>query len=75
MPPKAKITKEMIPDVAFDIVQREVYQKADEYHTNYIVNMENDYGNPMLAIGVNYIKFAIEERNLWGCLCYEGRVK
>lgn len=109
MPPKAKITKEMILDVAFDIVQREdidkvttrsisqqlscsiqpvlyyfatvedikreVYQKADEYHTNYIVNMENDYGNPMLAIGVNYIKFAIEERNLWGCLCYEGRVK
>ena len=99
MPPKAKITKEMIVDVAFGIVQREgvdkvtarniseqlncstqpvlyhfatvedikkaAYEKADEYHTNYIMNMENDYENPMLAIGMNYINFAIEERNLF----------
>ena len=99
MPPKAKITKEMIVDVAFGIIQKEgiekvtarsiseqlecstqpvlyyfatvedikkaVYEKADEYHTNYIMNMENDYGNPMLAIGMNYIHFAIEERNLF----------
>ena len=99
MPPKAKITKEMIIDVAFGIMQREgvdkvtarsiseqlncstqpvlyyfatvedikkaVYKKADEYHSNYIMNMENDYGNPMLAIGINYITFAIEERNIF----------
>ena len=99
MPPKAKITKEMIIDVAFGIIQNEgvdkvtarniseqlhcstqpvlyyfatvedikktVYEKADEYHSNYIMNMENDYGNPMLAIGMNYINFAIEERNLF----------
>ena len=99
MPPKAKITKEMIVDTAFSIVQKEgvdkvtarsiseqlkcstqpvlyyfatieaikkeVYAKADEYHANYIMNMENDYGNPMLTIGMNYIKFAIEERNLF----------
>lgn len=99
MPPKAKITKEMIVDVAFGIIQREgvdkvtarsiseqlncstqpvlyyfatvedikkvVYKKADEYHSDYIMNMENDYGNPMLTIGMNYINFAIEERNLF----------
>jgi len=99
MPPRAKITKEMIVDTAFCIVQEQgidkvtarsiseklncstqpvlyhfatieeikdnVYKKADEYHTGYIMNMEQDYGNPMLAIGVNYIRFAMEERNLF----------
>lgn len=99
MPPKAKITKEMIADVAFGIVRSEgvdkvtarrisehlhcstqpvlyyfetvedikkiVYTKADEYHTNYIMNMEKDYGNHILTIGMNYIHFAIEERNLF----------
>ena len=99
MPPKTKITKEMIVDTAFSIVQEQgidkvtarsiseklncstqpvlyhfatieeikdnVYKKADEYHTGYIMNMEQDYGNPMLAIGVNYIRFAMEERNLF----------
>ena len=99
MPPRAKITKEMIVDTAFCIVQEQgidkvtarsiseklncstqpvlyhfatieeikdnVYKKADEYHTGYIMNMEQDYENPMLAIGVNYIRFAMEERNLF----------
>lgn len=101
MPPKAKITKEMIVEEAFKIIRKdgvekvtarsiseglhcstqpvlyyyatvddikkETYRKADEYHSNYImnINMENDSGNPMLAIGMNYIKFAIEERNLF----------
>lgn len=99
MPPKAKITKEMIVEEAFNIlrkdgvekvtarsiseqlhcstqpvlyhyatvddIKKETYRKADEYHSNYIMNMEKDYGNPMLAIGMNYIKFAIEERNLF----------
>ena len=99
MPPKAKITKEMIVDTAFEIVRKEgadkitarriseqlncstqpvlyyfstvedikrtVYKKADEYHAEYIMNMENDYGNPMLTLGMNNINFAIEERNLF----------
>lgn len=102
MPPKAKITKEMIVDTAFYIAQEEgvekvtarsiseqlkcstqpvlyyfatideiknqVYRKADEYHSDYIMNMEKDYGNPMLTIGMNYIRFAIEERNLFRLL-------
>ncbi|MCM1288428.1 MAG: TetR/AcrR family transcriptional regulator [Clostridium sp.] len=99
MPPKAKITKEMILNSAFSILQKEgadritarnisehlncstqpvlyyfatvedikkaVYKKADDYHSNYIMNMEKDYGNPMLAIGMNYITFAIKEKNLF----------
>lgn len=102
MPPKAKITKEMIIDTAFCIAQhegmdkvtarsiseqlncstqpvlyyfatveeikKEVYKKSDEFHTIFIMNMERDYGNPMLAIGMNYIRFAIEERNLFRLL-------
>lgn len=99
MPPKAKITKEMIVDSAFKIVRKEgadkvtarsiseqlncstqpvlyyfstvedikkaVYKKADEYHSAYIMDTEIAYENPMLAIGMNYIKFAIDERNLF----------
>lgn len=99
MPPKAKITKEMIVDVAFGIIQREgvdkvtarsisqqlncstqpvlyhfatvedikkaVYKKADAYHSDYLMNMENDYGDPMLTMGMNYINFARKERNIF----------
>lgn len=99
MPPKPKITKPMIIDAAFLLVQRDgidkvtartiseqlncstqpvlyyfstveeikkaVYAKADSYHTEYIMSLEHDYGNAMLTIGMNYIKFAIEERNLF----------
>ena len=99
MPPKAKITKEMIVYTAFSIVQKEgsdkvtalsiseqlkcstqpvlyyfstveeikkeAYKKADMYHGDYIMNTKKDYGNPMLTIGMNYIRFAIEEGNLF----------
>ncbi len=99
MPPKVKITKEMILDAAFDIartegadkitarsiseklncstqpvlyhfasieeIKRAVYQRTDEYHTVYLMNMQEDCENPMLAIGMNYIKFAKEESRLF----------
>ncbi len=99
MPPKPKITKDMIIDAAFSIVQRDgidkvtvrniseqlkcstqpvlyyfsavedikkaVYAKADQYHTDFITNTENVQENPMLTIGLNYIKFAFQERNLF----------
>lgn len=99
MPPKVKITKEMIVDAAFNIVRTEgenkitarrlseqlkcstqpilyhfasideikkqVYQKVDEYHASYIMNLESCVENPMLAIGINYIRFAIKESHLF----------
>lgn len=102
MPPKARISKEMIIEESFQIAQTEgvdsitarrisknlncstqpvlyyfatveeiksaVYQKANEYHTSFLMNMEHDYGNPMLSIGMNYIRFAVEEKNLFHLL-------
>ena len=99
MPPKAKITKEMIIKAAFSItrkkgadkitarsiseqlgcstqpvlyyfstvddIKKAVYEEADKYHSDFIMNMENNYENPMLAIGMNYIRFAREEANLF----------
>ena len=99
MPPKVKITKEMILDAAFEIartegadkitarsiseklncstqpvlyhfasieeIKRGAYQRADEYHTAYLMNMREDCEDPMLAIGMNYIKFAQEESRLF----------
>lgn len=99
MPPKAKISKEMILEEAFQIARTQgadkitarsisqglncstqpilyyfgtveeikaaVYQRADEYHSRRLMNMDHDYGNPMLNIGMNYIRFAAEERNLF----------
>lgn len=107
MPPKVKITKEMIIDAAFEIARSEgaeninartvskklgcstqpvmyhfktieelkktVYVKADEYHSEYITNIQSDNiqsdniqsENPMKDIGLNYIRFAETEKNLF----------
>lgn len=97
MPPKVKITKEMIIDAAFEIarsdgaekinartvskklgcstqpvmyhfktieeLKKTVYIKADEYHSKYINNIQSE--NPMKDIGLNYIRFAETEKNLF----------
>lgn len=97
MPPKAKITRAMIIDAAFEIARNEgaeninartvskklgcstqpvmyhfktidelkktVYVKADEYHSEYITDIHSD--NPMKDIGLNYIRFAVTEKNLF----------
>lgn len=97
MPPKVRITKEMIIDAAFEIARSEgaeninartvskklgcstqpvmyhfktieelkktVYVKADEYHSEYITNIQSE--NPMKDIGLNYIRFAETEKNLF----------
>ncbi len=102
MPPKARISKEMIIEEAFQLARTEgrdkitarniskrlncstqpvlyhfstideiktaVYQRANDYHTCWLMNMEHDYGNPMLNIGINYIRFAVDERNLFHLL-------
>lgn len=99
MPPKAKITKDMIVDAAFEIVRSEgveninartvseklncstqpvmyhfatiealkktVYAKADRYHSEYLMHIHNPLKGVMLGIGLNYIRFAIEEPHLF----------
>ena len=101
MPPKLRITREMIIDAAFAIaraegidavnartiaqrlgcstqpvlyqfahvedVRREVYRRADAMHTEALMRMAEGE-DPMLAIGLNYIRFAAQERMLFRLL-------
>ena len=99
MPPKTKITREMILDASFKIVREEgheslnarriaeylecstqpilynfstvdelrgeVYKIADEYHTSYIMPKGDSGKDPMLELGLNYIRFGHEESHLF----------
>ena len=98
MPPKTRITREMIVDAAFRIVREEgyehlsvrniadslgcstqpvlysfktideiieaVYEKADRYHSEFILP-EGREDNPLLELGLNYIRFGHDEKNLF----------
>lgn len=100
MPPKAKITKEMIIDAAFEItresgieavnartiseklgcstqpvmyyfkkigdIKSAVWKKTDDFHTGYIMDIRSD--EPMMDIGMNFIRFAATEKNLFRLL-------
>ena len=100
MPPKARVTREMIVDAGFTIareqgieqvnartvserlhcstqpvmyhfkriedMKRAVYQRADEFHTAYIMDVSEEY--PLLGIGLNYVRFAREEKHLFRLL-------
>lgn len=105
--PKARITKEMVVDAAFEItrtagienvnartvaeklscstqpvmyhfsrieeLKRAVYEKADRCHTEYLMNIQGaESGNIMLGIGLNYVRFAIREPNLFRLLFQSG---
>ena len=106
MPPKPKITKDMVVDAALETAResgweninaREVagklqcstqpvmyhfatieelkkaaYAKADRYHSEYLMNMKNPQKGVMLEIGLNYIRFAAEEPNLFRFLFQSG---
>ena len=99
MPPRAKITKEMVIDAAFEVAREQgaeninartvakklscstqpimyhfatieelkkaVYTKADCYHSEYLMNIKNVQNDVMLGIGLNYIRFAFEEPQLF----------
>jgi len=105
MPPKARITEEMVIDAAFEItrtqgaekvnartvsqklgcstqpvmyhfariedLKRAVYVKTDWYHTQYLMNAAPEE-DEMLSIGVNYIRFAVEEPHLFRFLFQSG---
>lgn len=99
MPPKPKITRDMVIDAAFEVarktgaeninartvskklncstqpvmyhfatienLRKAAYKKADEYHTEYLMNIPETQEDIMLGIGLNYIRFAIEEPHLF----------
>ena len=98
MPPKVKVTKQMVAEASFEVVRasghenlnartiaqrlgcstqpvlysfktvdeiREAaYAMADEYHTSFILPKGTEE-NPMLALGLNYVRFGHEEKNLF----------
>ena len=104
--PKARITKDMVIDAAFEVtresgaenvnartvsqklgcstqpvmyhfatiedMKRAVYVKLDWYHTGYLMNIQEPQDGIMLGIGLNYIRFAIEEPNLFKFLFQSG---
>lgn len=104
--PKAKITREMVIDAAFEVtrimgsenvnartvseklgcstqpvmyhfarieeMKRAVYEKADRFHTEYLMNITKPQEGVMLGIGLNYIRFAIKEPNLFRFLFQSG---
>lgn len=106
MPPKPKITGDMVIDAAFEVarktgaeninartvskklncstqpvmyhfatienLRKAAYKKADEYHTEYLMNIPETQEDIMLGIGLNYIRFAIEEPLLFRFLFQSG---
>ena len=107
MPHKAKVTREMILDAAFDLVRSQgqealnvralagklgcstqpilyafatmealkdaVYQKADAFHTSYILPAEAEGDEALLALGLSYVRFGHEEKHLFRFLFESNR--
>ena len=46
-------------------LKRAVYEKADGYHSEYLMKISTPPDGAMLGIGLNYIRFAIEEPHLF----------
>ena len=48
------------------------YKKASEFHINYVTNLSSKYERPMLEVGMRYIQFAVEEKNLFRFLYHSN---
>ena len=48
-------------------IRREVYRMADAYQTEYLMQLP-EHVNPMIAIGINYIRFSVSEKHLFRLL-------
>lgn len=46
-------------------LKRAVYAKADCYHSGYLMDIKSPQKGVMLGIGLNYIRFAVEEPQLF----------
>jgi len=105
--PKARITKEMVTDAAFEVaraegvenvnartvahklgcstqpvmyhfarieeMKRAAYARADRFHTGYLLHLDPRM-DALLGIGLNYIRFAVEEPHLFRFLFQSGFV-
>lgn len=52
-------------------LKRAAYHRADQLHTDYLLRTPPD-ADPLLGIGLNYIRFAVEERRLFRFLFQSG---
>lgn len=48
------------------------HRKAGEFHINYVTNISGKYERPMLEVGMRYIQFAVEEKNLFRFLYHSN---
>ena len=90
MPPKTKITREMVIAAAFEVareagaekinartvsieeLKRAAYQTADWFHTEYLMHIPETQEDILLGIGLNYIRFGMEEPHLFRFLFQSG---
>ena len=105
MPPKSKVTKDMIVDAAVEVVRQKgfeqvnartvadrlhcstqpvmyhfatidslkqaAYAEADRKHTEYLMNIPSEL-DPILGIGLNYIRFAVAHPQWFRFLLQSG---
>ena len=108
MPPKPRVTKDMIVDAAVEVIRacgvqslnarsvatqlgcstqpimyqfatmeelkQAAYERVDRLHTNYLLSVPPEV-DPLLGIGLNYIRFAKEEPQLFCFLFQSGYVR
>ncbi len=48
------------------------HKKGSEFHMNYVTNLSGNYERPMLEMGMRYIQFAVEEKNLFRFLFHSN---
>lgn len=106
MPPKTKITRDMVIAAAFEVareagveninartvskklncstqpvmyhfatieeLKRAAYEKADRFHTEYLMHIPETQEDIMLGMGLNYIRFGLEEPHLFRFLFQSG---
>ena len=108
MPPKSRISRDMIVNAATEVarkcgaeavnartvanelncstqpimyhfatmedLKRAVYSQVDRFHTEYLMHISGE-NDPLLEIGLNYIRFAIEQPHLFRFLFQSGYAK
>lgn len=55
-------------------LQSDIYDRADAFHSEYLMEIPED-SDPMLSIGMNYIRFAVEEKHLFRFLFQSDKFK
>lgn len=53
-------------------LKRAAYDQVDQFHTQFLLTPVGDGADPMMEIGLNYIRFALREPNLFRFLFQSG---